>query len=60
MLMSSGRFSVRALRNCTILSPFQILTRRLVQEVAQDILAPQVTAAPDHAAGKIHGEIHPG
>src|SRR6266496_2840609 len=35
------------------------LTRRLVQKVTQRILAPQVAAASDHTASKIHGEIYP-
>src|SRR6266436_1847768 len=35
------------------------LARWLFQKVTQRILAPQVAAASDHTASKIHGEIHP-
>src|SRR5437667_11684660 len=36
------------------------LARWLFQKITQRILAPQVAAASDHPASKIHGEIHPG
>jgi hypothetical protein len=52
--MACGRFSVRALRRFTILSPFQI------EEVPEHVFAPEVAAASDHASVEINREIHPG
>ena len=54
MPMSCGRFSVRALRRFTILSPFQI------EEVPEHVFAPEVAAASDHSSVEINCEIHPG
>ena len=54
MPMACGRFSVRALRRFTILSPFQI------EEVPEHVFAPEVAAASDHSSVEINCEIHPG
>src|SRR5207302_1688010 len=35
------------------------LVRGLLEEVAEHILAAEITAAPDHAAREVDGEVHP-
>jgi len=53
MAMACGRFSVRALRRFSIVSPFQI------EEVPEHVFAPEVAAASDHSSVEINCENHP-